>query len=51
MGKGAAAAVAVCVGGKGRGRGWHVGFVGRVREGGLEGYVLRHEGAMRVIMC
>jgi len=45
VGKGAAAAVAVCVGGKGRGRGWHVGFVGRVREGGLEGFVLRHEGA------
>jgi len=27
-------------GGKRRGRGWHVGFVGRVREGELEGYVL-----------
>ena len=34
MGEGAAAAVAmcVCVGGGG---GWHVGFVGCVREGGL----------------
>ena len=45
MGEGAAAAVAVCVGGKGRGRGWHVDFVGRVREGGLVGFVLRHKGA------
>ena len=50
VGEGAAAAVllpcvcvCVCVGGGGRR--WHVGFVGRVREGGLEFFVLRHEGA------